>query len=39
MKKTLVVTLTVLVALTSVFQMAVARAPKGEDNELSAAGR
>ncbi|MFM7583698.1 MAG: hypothetical protein ACKO9F_13410, partial [Caldilinea sp.] len=39
MKKTLVVTLTVLVALTSVFQVAVARAPKVDDNEIPAAGR
>ncbi len=39
MKKTLVVTLTVFVALTSVFQVAVARAPKVDDNEMSAAGR
>ncbi|MBU6349764.1 MAG: SH3 domain-containing protein [Chloroflexi bacterium] len=39
MKKTLVVTLTVLVALTSVFQVAVASAPKVDDNEMPAAGQ
>jgi hypothetical protein len=39
MKKTLVVTLTVFVALTSVFQVAVTAAPKVDDNEMSAAGQ